>query len=105
MYYRLTVENLSDRIFNITQQEVHRRDKILRVVDSIGTVKILLLTCDEESDIASVVTTLETDKNATVMFVQDSGGTQVNFRKLREQQKPYFNRHTLSISAMGAEHV
>ncbi len=99
MYFRLTVENLSHRIFNIAQQEVQRRGHLLRLVDSIGNVKVLLLTCDHVSEIASLVSTLETDRDAIVLFVQDYKGRHIKFRNIPQEETPYFNRHTLSLNA------
>ena len=98
MYYKITVENLSNRILNITQQEVQRRGRLLRVIDAIGSVKILLLTCEHANELAGVVTTLETDRNSRVMFVQDERGKQVDFGSIREAKEPSFNRDTLSMS-------
>lgn len=99
MYYRLSVKNLSDRIFNVAKSESRTKGNLLSSVDYIGSVRILALHCKKKSDLANIVGTLETEPNTEVMVVEDDDGRNVDFRIIREERKIFFDRNTLSLIA------
>ncbi|WP_086929845.1 hypothetical protein [Agarilytica rhodophyticola] len=98
MYFTLSVSNLSDRILSIAKKEAHNQGNILNVVDSMGSLHILTLSCSQQSDLASVIGTLETGVNSKVITVEDSSGKKVDFWLIEEEQPAFFNRYTLSLA-------
>lgn len=97
MYYKLFVSNLSNRIFNVARREAFDRGNILRIADNFGNTHLLWLACQKNHEIADVVETLETDKNAKIISVESTSGKDIDFRILGANKKPFFNRYTLSL--------
>ena len=99
MYYRLSVKNLSDRIFNVARCESRQKGNLLSAVDLICSIRVLSLHCRKKSDLANIVGTLETEPNTEVVVVEDGDGRNVDFRLIKEERNPFFDRNTLSLSA------
>lgn len=98
MYFKIIAENVSSRVFNIAQNESHSHGNILRSVDRIGDKRVMLCCCQTMDDVADIVSTLETEREAFVLFVEDNKGKNINFRAIRELARPYYNRYTLSMA-------
>jgi len=97
MYFRIFSENVSDRIFNIVEHECLARGITIRSVDKLFDKRVILCRCDSVEDLASIVSTLETDRNAFVLYIEDNLGKNVNFRALPMPVIPHYNRYTLQL--------
>ena len=97
MYFRIFAENISDRIFNIVEHESATRGITIRSVDKLFDKRVILCRCDCVEDLSNIVSTLETDRDAFVMYIEDNLGKNVNFRALPMPVVPHYSRYTLRL--------
>ena len=80
MYFKIVAENVTTRIFDFAQSEGAHRRTILRTVKHIGNKLIIHCRCESINELARVITTLETDKDALVSLVENSFGSYIPFK-------------------------
>ena len=97
MYFRIFAESVNDRIFNVVANECAIRGIILRSVDKLFDKRVMLCRCTCVEDLANIVSTLETDRDAFVVHIEDNLGESVAFRKLPIPVTPHYNRYTLRL--------
>lgn len=99
MYFRIVAENISNRTFNVAQNEGVYRGTILRTVKHIGDKRIIHCRCESSPELARIIATLETDQKASISFVENSFGETISFRDLAVADIPHYSRHTLSLAS------
>ena len=97
MYFRIFAENISNRIFNIVENECLARDITIRSVEKLFDKRVILCRCNGLEDLANIVSTLETDRDAFVICVKDSLGKNVNFRAIPTPEIPHYTRYNLQL--------
>ena len=97
MYFRIFAENVNDRIFNVVVNECFEREITLQTVDKLFDKRVMLCRCNCVEDLVNIVSTLETDRDAFVVLIEDNLGESVPFRKLPNPKTPHYNRNTLRL--------
>ncbi len=93
MYFKMIAENVSRKALLATQKQFKHKRGTLRSVDYVGGRRVIVGFCESIDELVGAVSTLESDPDAFVLFVEDSKGNYINVRAehqvMRSQGRSY----------------
>ena len=98
MYFKIFIENVSNRMFSLAQKEGVYKGTILYSINYMNDTSIIHCICENVHELSRIILALEADNVAFTSLVEDLYGEYVPFRDKFFEKTSDCNRCALSFT-------